>query len=197
MVWEYEHVNVLDEGVVSTTYTEYLGEEIDLEGEKAMPLLLLNDGNEEDRILAYIKTDGDVIYARSADGKNPNWYKIYDFGLKIGEGTYITAPRNDFNPEKAFTTYLVCRDRVKSSYGDWTVMSLDLYKNENLEIMDGRVYHGDWIVGIGNRKPLLDSNVFDDMYDGYMTSLLKAEFDGIIVYDRDASSDVQSISAEE
>lgn len=124
-------------------------DEITFEGEKVLPFAYYSDENPEPKIERYLRTDGDKVYWRSTNPESPEWYLLYDFGLKVGDEVVVYCMHNK-NVEPA-TLKCVRYDFYLNDnplYGPLmrlqTLKYLDSDYSTNPELCQGN-----WIIGMG------------------------------------------------
>lgn len=174
-----------------------LGDEMELDGEIVMPYCEVKDGVlQSEKPVSYFKTDGDKVYMRGAEPQFTNWYLLYDFGLEVGEGTYISTPRFSKTEEHAYTRYLYCTEKGiynEGEDGEWEYMTLEVYENENLESENKNYTNsGIWIVGVGHLQIVDISNMFN--WDGVCTHINEVKLHDKIIYRNEDYKDTSNIS---
>lgn len=118
-----------------------------------------------------------ITFLRSSEDKvwfwhenSSDWYLLYDFSLKIGEGCYVyTIPTSDEKtiPSK---TFVVCSSiETSSSYGNKEQLIIHEYNDDSCEYFIGE---GKWMIGIGSTKGIIENNNFEEM-DGFTSRLIK------------------------
>lgn len=137
----------------------FLCSEITVYGERVMPLKVFID-NGTLTTWGYIKTEGERVYVRDIDPYRPEWYLMYDFGLKINEETDIYVG-NWFNfvADDADRYHIKCIGLGESQLDG----SSDQLNNANndIEHIKLEILHpglgkfkteGTWIKGIGTKR---------------------------------------------
>lgn len=108
-------------------------------------------------ILPETTFQGEKVYMRSIQPENPDWYLLYDFGLKVGDEVVVydfqTKINNDGERvDMAIPARLKCLER--DFYLNDEENSAPLMRLQCLE-QDGHDYsqltdsQGDWIIGMG------------------------------------------------
>lgn len=125
------------------------------------------------------------IYVKSENGRilfwdnnTRDWYLMYDFNLKKGDGcTIYSIPLNDHikSPEP---TYVKCTHTDLNQYYDnIPQIALQEYTDSSCSTYIG---DGEWLVGIGSTKGVIENNRFEILDGGtsYLTHV--SSFDNIV-----------------
>ena len=144
----------------------------------------------DNRIILYVKTEGEKIYFRYPDDVDRKYYLLYDFGLKPGDGCYVYSPDIFNSTCSVYKSYLKCDEIIEnSSYDNWPIMKMSEYKDESCAVLLGC---GIWIQGLSSERGVLNSNRFE--IDGFQSKLVEVrDSSGVVVYD-DVASSVQSVA---
>lgn len=137
---------------VNTCYTTL--PETTFQGEKVLPFATFTDDEPEPIIRRCLRTEGEKVYMRSIQPENPDWYLLYDFGLKVGDEVVVydfqTKINNDGERvDMATPARLKCLER--DFYLNDEENSAPLMRLQCLE-QDGHDYsqltdsQGDWII---------------------------------------------------
>lgn len=134
--------------------------ETTFQGEKVLPFATFTDDEPEPIIRRCLRTEGEKVFMRSIQLENPDWYLLYDFGLKVGDEVVVydfqTKINNDGERvDMATPARLKCLER--DFYLNDEENSAPLMRLQCLE-QDGHDYsqltdsQGDWIIGMGYLK---------------------------------------------
>lgn len=130
------------------------------------------------QLRCYIRTDGDKVYALN-DTDASIWYLIYDFGLKPGEICKIYSL--PYLKEEPRSSYVEIKEIRHSDSTPLEVMVLTEYFHEpGSEPSDIDVI---WIKGVGSIKGPASNHFFG--YDGHMSQLEEAAYNGEVLYRRE------------
>lgn len=129
--------------------------------------------------VAFIKVDEDKVFFKFDDNESAEWYLLYDFGLKAGEGCYIYCPGVKSGNVAISKTYIKCAAISESSeYNGWSTMALEEYHDDSCT---GFVDYGTWIKGLSSLNGLLDNNRFGDVGRSSILQTVVLE-DGTVVF---------------
>lgn len=168
-----------------TIETDTIEKDTVADGFQAMVLRRSYDRLMEDERLL-IRTDGDKVLFKMLDAKDGEWYLLYDFGLREGDGCYVYAPYGEGQLNKMFVK-CVETNASDAAYGGLSTLLVEEYEEETSQVSYGK---GIWLKGLSAAQGLLYCNGFD--LDGRGTILLEAAADGQVLYKRNATS-VQQI----
>lgn len=79
-------------------------------------------------------------------------HNMYDFGLEVGDSTYISSADKDL-----IQTYIKCTGIEKCPYSGWDIMTFDEYKDLRYTELCG---HGSWLIGLSSTQGFLKNNQF-------------------------------------
>lgn len=126
-----------------------------------------------------------AVYVKSENGRilfwdknTRDWYLMYDFNLKEGDGcTVYSIPLND-NIKSPEPTYVKCiQTGPNPYYGNIPQIALHEFTDSSLSNYIGE---GEWLVGIGSTKGVIENNRFE-ILDGRTSHLTHASYyDNII-----------------
>ena len=159
-----------------SVHDEFIGDEIEVEGEKVLPFYRSGHGDRENaRLTMYMRSEGDKVFWRSIDEEYPEWHLMYDFGLTAGEETVITWAHTTPGVVLEFSFKCVKTDvHDPDKEGLW--MNLEQYRGSET---DPIVSTGQWIIGIGSPNNPTE-NIFD--LDGDYSNVVEVVSDGVVVY---------------
>lgn len=185
-VWYLEEMGYdTPTATVSYYYTTYsVKDEVEVDGEKVLPFYY------GDNLKYYLKTDGGKVYWRFPEPEFPEWYLMYDFGLKVGETAEVTFAhwaRPEQSPHKQTVRCIQTDITYPDRDGVW--MELEYFYTDEYvkeEWWEG----GHWLMGIGGQGGDPTYNVFGlagsrAIYIG--ASLYKVTSNGVIVYETPAA----------
>lgn len=152
--------------------TEVIGDTL-VNGVSALKVYTSTD-SEPRELSAIIRVEGSKVYFWS--NASEQWNLAYDFGLKQGEGCWVSVMEgalSQYYTDKS--TYVYCTGIsniivYEGTQGDAIevpVLSLEEYKPDNMTECLGI---GSWIVGIGSTRGFLSNNYFEA--DGIGSKLL-------------------------
>lgn len=157
-VWTVE----VDNDAIPADYIIYntILDEVTFEGENVLPFAQYSDESPEPEILRYLRTDGDKVYWRSTNPDYPDWYLLYDFGLKECDEVVVYQRNTQIDPENKEkiieTVYPATLKCLRQNYyindnplkGPMMRLQLMSYK-DNDEYEDDSQCQGNWIIGMG------------------------------------------------
>lgn len=126
-------------------------------------------------LIAVIRTEESKIFFQPKDSKNSEWYLMYNFGLKQGEGCFIYSPLSSSENSVPVKTYIKCVSIDKSS--EYEVLLLEEYADDSCSNIIGR---GSWIKGLSSLNGFLYNNRFE--VDGFSSRLLDVSDNERILY---------------
>ena len=139
-----------------------------------------SDNDISDRkFVAFVRTDGDKVFFKVDESDTSEWYLMYDFGLKPGEGCYIYSPRVVSENKSPFVKmYLKCVN-VLTDAGGWDIMTLEEYEDDSCQEIPGHNISVTWIKGLSSTRGVLWNNRFNS--DGG-SGLLKEVYDLSLIH---------------
>ncbi|MDE5652065.1 MAG: hypothetical protein K2I48_01195, partial [Muribaculaceae bacterium] len=141
------------------------------------------EDNAYDReFIAVIKNEGSKVYFNPAGINSSEWYLLYDFGLKPGEGCFVYCPLAISEDSKPYKTYVKCLCIDEKFNEDWDVLRLEEYTDDSCTTMIG---NGSWIRGLSSVNGVLYNNRFED--DGFGSVLLDVRDNERIIYSNSQS----------
>lgn len=136
------------------------------------------DNTSAKELIAVIKTDEFKVFFKPKDSKTSEWYLLYDFGLKPGEGCFIYNPLASSKNSTPFKTYIKCVAIDESFESEeWHVLSLEEYNDDSCSNIIGT---GFWIKGLSSLNGILYNNRFG--VDGFGSKLLDVSDSDRIIY---------------
>lgn len=123
------------------------GHEI-VDGYEAMKMYHTHSDKPSERELnLYIRTEGDKVYFKYASDGNSDWYLMYDFGLKVGEGCDVYSPfySDDKVPHKSYVKVIGLDTDEQTQL---PLMRLKEYKDETCSMEYPE--EGAWIKGLSS-----------------------------------------------
>ena len=143
--------------------------------------------NTSDRkLIAVIKTEESKVYFNPNRLKSSEWYLLYDFNLKPGEGCFIYSPLAFSKDSEPYKTYVKCIGIDEKFNEDWSVLRLEEYKDDSCLRILG---HGSWIIGLSSLNGILYNNRFE--VDGFGSVLLEVSDDEKILYSNKQSGIIE------
>lgn len=135
------------------------------------------DNTSERELIAVIKQEESKVYFNPNGYKSSEWYLLYDFSLKPGEGCYIYNPVVLSKDSEPYKTYIKCIGIDEKFNEDWSAMLLEEYTDDSCLYILGT---GSWITGLSSLNGILHNNRFGD--DGVYTRLLDISCGERIIY---------------
>lgn len=136
-----------------------------------------NDAYNKD-LIATIKTEESKVYFKLEGANNSEWYLLYDFSLKPGDGCFVYSPFTSYKNSTPYKTYVKCigiEDNFEGS--DWRVLRLEEYNDASCTNIIGT---GSWIKGVSSLNGVLYNNHFG--VDGVNRLLLDVSDNHKIIY---------------
>ena len=164
----------------------YINERIEMDGYDCMIMSwIINrqpEGETVEKNSIYLRTEGEKVYFKYIDQEDDNWYLMYDFGLKEGEGCYIYSPYYGYSSHQPFKVYLRCASVTENNaeFDGWDTMLMEEYTDENMQYGP---YYGTWLKGLGSDRGVLRNNGYSLIGGGSV--LLDATFEGEVIYHRE------------
>lgn len=155
-------------------------ERCDDDGTEALGLYLCRDEDISTRkFVSYVRTEGEKVFFKIEPGADAEWYLLYDFGLKPGEGCYVYSPAFlPFDPDSNDRRYVRCTEIVETYPSGINYMSLEVGFHETDDYFDDGV----WIKGIASLTGVLHNNTFG--LSGMGAVLLEVSCNGEKIYQR-------------
>lgn len=135
------------------------------------------DNKSAKEYVAVIKTDGSKVYFKPVDSKTSDWYLLYDFGIKPGEGCFVYSLVTSSISSTPERTYIKCVGMEDSVECEGWHMLLEEYRDDSCSELLGT---GSWIKGLSSLNGILYNNRFD--VDGFCSKLLDVSVGGGILY---------------
>lgn len=178
MKWTVRTTNT-DSPKGSASHRVYTIEKCQDGSEPALGIFMTQkDAADTHELVVYVMEEGEKIYFKLPDSKVRNWYLMYDFGLKPGEGYYFYTPYTN-NPDKEpRRTFLKCISVDKDA--DWEKITIEEYIEFEGELVK-QDKTGTWIKGLGSASGVLTNNRFN--MDGSSSKLVKVSMGGELVYE--------------
>lgn len=162
---------------------QYMVETVTLDGcetiddYEALKMYEINNNTPSERNFnMYIRTDGDKVYFKLAS----NWYLMYDFGLKVGEGCYIYSPsyKNNNIPYKSYVKV------ISIGTDDQTQLPVIYFKEYDDETCSGMEMYetGAWIKGLGSLQGVNYPNGFNLDGGPINPQILEATYKDEVIY---------------
>ncbi|MDE6331126.1 MAG: hypothetical protein K2L80_00835 [Muribaculaceae bacterium] len=128
-------------------------------------------------LIASVKTEESKVYFNPIEGKSTEWYLLYDFSLKPGEGCFVYNPLTLSDESVPYKTYVKCVDIDEKSNEQWSILRLDEYTDNSCSNLIG---NGLWISGLSSLNGILYNNRFG--VDGFGSKLLDVSLNERILY---------------
>lgn len=136
------------------------------------------EDNISDReLIAVIKKEESKVYFNPNGFKYSEWYLLYDFGLKPGEGCFIYNPLTFSEDSEPYKTYVKCIGIDEKFNEDWSLLRLEEYTDDSCLNIIG---NGSWIIGLSSLNGILYNNRFE--VDGFSSRLLDISDNERILY---------------
>ena len=148
--WKTSYYGYAQESSVPTYMFEI--DELDgyeiVDGYEALKMYHTHSDKPSERNLnLYIRTEGDKVYFKYASGENSDWYLMYDFGLKEGEGCYVYSPF--YSDDKVpYKSYIKVTGFDTDEQTKMTLIRLNEYKDETCSTEYSE--EGAWIKGLSS-----------------------------------------------
>lgn len=135
------------------------------------------DNTSDRELIAVIKEEESKVYFKPNGFKSSEWYLLYDFSLKPGEGCFIYSPLTFSKNSEPYKTYVKCIGIDEKFNGDWSLLRLEEYTDDSCSNILG---NGSWIIGLSSLKGILYNNRFE--VDGFGSLLLEVSDNERILY---------------
>lgn len=135
------------------------------------------DNTSDRELVAVIKQEESKVYFNPNGFKSSEWYLLYDFSLKPGEGCFIYSPLTFSEDSEPCKTYVKCIGIDEKFYEDLSVLRLEEYKDDSCLNLLG---NGSWIIGLSSLNGILYNNLFEA--DGISSLLLEVSDNERILY---------------
>lgn len=135
------------------------------------------DNTSDRELIAVIKEEESKVYFNPNGLKSSEWYLLYDFNLKPGEGCFIYSPLAFSKDSEPYKTYVKCIGIDEKFNEDWSLLRLEEYNDDSCLNIIG---HGAWIIGLSSLNGILYNNRFE--VDGFGSLLLEVSDDEKILY---------------
>lgn len=135
------------------------------------------DNTSDKELIAVIKTEESKVYFNPNGFKSSEWYLLYDFSLKLGEGCFIYNPLTFTEDSEPYKTYVKCIGIDEKFTEDWSLLQLEEYTDNSCLNLIG---YGSWIRGLSSLNGILYNNRFE--VDGFSSSLLEVSDNERILY---------------
>lgn len=136
------------------------------------------DKTSDKELIAVIKTENDKVFFKPERVKTDEWYLLYDFSLKPGDGCFVYTPFVFTDSSVPYKTYVKCVGiEDYSEGGEWSVLLLEEYEDDTCSFMIG---NGSWIKGLSSLNGFLYNNRFG--VDGRVSKLLDVSDNGKILF---------------
>lgn len=136
------------------------------------------DNTSDRELVGVIKKEESKIYFNPNGFKSSEWYLLYDFSLRPGEGYFIYNPLTFTKDAEPYKTYIKCIGIDENFNEDWSVLRLEEYKDDSCLNIIG---NGSWIIGLSSLNGILYNNRFE--IDGFSSKLLiEVSDNGKILY---------------
>ena len=152
-----------------------------INGFEALKMYEAHDG-ETAELIAYIRVDGERVYFTKDGYESNEWYLLYDFSLKVGEGCNVSYLYSDDYPPES--TYIRCIDICKDdSFNGFEQMIVEEFKDSSLSVNYGK---GVWLKGLSSEKGVTWNNRLNA--DGGGCILLSASNGDEIIYQKESAN---------
>lgn len=135
------------------------------------------DNTSDRELIAIIKTEESKVYFTPNGFKSSEWYLLYDFSLKPGEGCFIYNPLTFTEDSKPYKTYVKCIGIDEKFNEDWSLLRLEEYTDKSCLNLIG---NGSWIKGLSSLNGILYNNRFG--VDGFSSFLLEVSDNERVLY---------------
>ena len=144
-------------------------------------------------LYAFIRTEGDKVYFKDSDRnpEAPDWYLMYDFGVKIGDivGVYSIVKKN--SPSKF---YMKCIGINENADQGFTDIVMEFYPVENPDRLKFPFPTTRWLKGLASECGFTKSNEFTYFVAGMTSELVQVSYKGEIVYKKDKENGISDIT---
>lgn len=176
--WRTQQTNTADPVTKSHIKISKLDGIINIGNYEALKMYCKYEGEFTWTMDYYIRTENDKIFFMPVDADE--WFLMYDFGLKPGQGCYVYSPAIKDNSNMPLKSYVKCVNIEDGNATDFPIMTIEEYKDETC------IGKGIWLKGLSS-KCGVDYNIGFDM-DGIGTSLLEVKRGENIIYSQKTSS---------
>jgi len=135
------------------------------------------DNTSDRELVAVIKKEESKVYFNPNGYKSSEWYLLYDFSLKPGEGCFIYSPLSFSEDSEPYKTYVKCIGIDEKFNENWSVLRLEEYTDDSCLNIIG---NGSWIIGLSSLNGILYNNRFE--VDGFGSLLLEVSDNESILY---------------
>lgn len=161
-VWTMEWESFTSGITTYGTDHSYISGTTEIDGIEALNLYHAEspDAGIEPRLVAHLKLDGERVYFKIPGHLDTEWYLMYDFGIRPGEGLTVYNSLQWYDatvltemPAGPYSTFVVC-----TGVDDNGLITLTEYNNENREYITCK--SGRWLKGIGGMQGVTYNNRF-------------------------------------
>lgn len=186
MEWQEIRINTASPDPVTHCITYFLDEPYELNGRTCYPLRIRRDDFEGTELITLLFPEGDKVYCEgTTEGE---WRLMYDFGLQEGQTVEVWEPQNQMiNCINDRSVVIKCNELTMLQSLTGPLEALDVNVTDN-PVADLKKY---WIKGIGSSLGVLRNCDFN--LDGIDSRLIKATFNGEVLYEVSAESAVKSL----
>lgn len=133
----------------------------------SLGLFVTDISDKDNEPLVYIKIEGDKVWFKPVAVNSTDWFLMYDFGLRPGEGCYLYFPeKGNINPKRS---YVECTATgTDQAEGTHETMTLREYKDETKCYCLGE---GTWLKGLTSYNGILGNIGFN--LDGMSSRLIE------------------------
>lgn len=153
-VWTIEAASGIPEIPHTISYNTIL-DEVSFDGEQVLPFVEYSEREQANKLLCYLRVDGDKIFWRSTNPEYADWHLLYDFGLQVDEeATVYDLFRPGTSDEKFSPVKVRCIKRdyfMNDNPLKNPLMSLELLERDGEDHSSDRT-EGSWIIGMGCRQ---------------------------------------------
>ena len=136
------------------------------------------NGPHNKELIALIKTEESKVYFQLEKSNSSEWYLLYDFNLKPGDGCFVYSPFTSYQNPTPYKTYVKCIGIEENfEHKDWRLLQLEEYQDASCSKLIG---NGTWIKGISSLNGVLYNNRFG--VDGVNSLLLDVSDNNKIIY---------------
>lgn len=119
------------------------------------------DDSPEREFVGYVKTEEDRVLFNGVSSASADWYLLYDFGLKPGEGCYVySLAFLDEQSVPRYKTYVECvaLNEKSADYDGWDTLTMQEY-DETVDPPDSSIKFA-WIKGLGSQMGILHNGIY-------------------------------------
>lgn len=186
--WIAQQTNTADPSAKKYVCSSMLDGTVRIDGYDALKMYCKYEGESTDKKLSYyVRTENDKIYFMPTD--TDNWFLMYDFGLKAGQGCYVYSPLIRDSDNTPLKSYVKCVNIEDAKSADYKTMTMEEYRDETCS--EACMGKGTWLKGLSSENGV-DYNIGFGR-DGMGSLLSEVRRGENVIYSRNTNS-MQQVS---